>query len=487
MNFKTFVAVCMLCFCGLFAGNAAAQGIGSKLNDALDSMSNYTPPSVHKGARRTIITGGSLSIKMQTGAMGGFAFRPPSVSVGCGGIDGFFGAFSMISKEQIMQALRGIVTGAIVYAFKLAISTICEKCATWMADIGDLLAEANNWLIDSCGATYNAMVSKFGDPTVPADQRSKNYATSTGASSDAADATKQGSRISAMTNAMRAARTGGGSGAGSGPNSNALTEPNMAFGNHVWRILTGPGASVYTLGGGNSFNEEMMSLVGAVIVCGGEMVGCPKADVAEQKQEGEPDWRPVPYTMRLTDLVSGKKGELSGGAKDAVKVLRCESHERTGCINPTPSADSSYQTLESRFRRAFLGSSGGSMGIIHKLRHARTEAMTPEEEIWMKTGGSYVGQLIKLARLDENAARSFANDFAEIIVAQMAVEFVRDLYAKLRIAAGNSQLSGLQAQYDMFVEAEKRLEEDYSSYQKEASGKSAQFEAYIARINSLRQ
>lgn len=485
MNMKTLFAVGLLFLGAVFAGNAAAQGIGDKLNDALDSMANYTPPSVHQGARRTIITGGSLSIKMQTGAMGGFAFRPPSVSVGCGGIDGFFGAFSMISKEQIMQALRGIVTGAIVYAFKLAISSICPSCGKVMDELGALLAEANNWLIDSCGATYNAMVSSYGDPSVGIKQWSANYAASKGASSDAADATKQGSRISQVTNAMRAARTGGGAGAGSEPNSNDLTDPNMAFGNHMWRILTGPGASVFTLGGGNSFNEEMMSLVGAVIVCGGEMVGCPKADVAEHKQVGEAEFREIPYTLTLTDLVSGKKGTLSTGARDSIKILRCESSSPTGCLNPTAQADTN-RTLEDRFKAAFLGT-GGSTGILFKVRHAQDTAMTPEEEIWMKTGGAYVGQLIKLARVDESSARSFAADFAEIFVAQMAVEYVRDQLSKLRIAAGRSQLSSLQRQQELLEEAEVRVSKDFQSYQQEAVGKSAQFDAYLARLRAISQ
>lgn len=487
MNIRHSIASIMLAFAVLFSGNVAAQGINDKLNDALDAMSNYTPPSVHQGARRTIITGGSLSIKMQTGNISGFAFRPPSVSVGCGGIDAFFGAFSMISKEAITQALRGIVTGAIQYAFKLAISVICEKCATWMADIGDLLAEANNWLSDTCGATYNAMVSKWGDPADRGKNMAANSRTTSGNADDDADARSQGSAISSWTKAMQSARAGA---SGSGPNDSTLTEQNAVLGNHLWRVLKDKGSTIYTLGGNDTFYEEIMSLVGTVVVCGEGVGTCPAvaSTAAKSKQAGEPDTRIIPYSLSLQELVSGKKGVTPSGASDVVKILRCESADKskTGCLAPTATPDPGFRSLESRFRTAFLGN-GASSGIIYKLRFSPATPMTPEEEIWMKSGGSYVGQLIKLARMDETAAIGFANDFAELIVAQMATEYIREQYTNIRLASGREQLKGMDMMFEMLMESEKRSEEAYKTYQAEAAGKTALFNAYIARIDSLRQ
>ena len=50
MNARHIFASVMLALAFLFSGNASAQGINDKLNEALDSMSNYTPPSVWSGA-----------------------------------------------------------------------------------------------------------------------------------------------------------------------------------------------------------------------------------------------------------------------------------------------------------------------------------------------------------------------------------------------------------------------------------------------------
>lgn len=485
MNARLFFATMMLLLGCLFSGQSSAQGISDKLNNALDSMSNYTPPGVYNGSRRTIITGGSLTLKMQSGSTSGFGFKPPSVSAGCGGIDAFFGSFSMISKEQLVQALRGIVTGAIVYAFKLAISVICEKCATWMADIGALLAEANNWLIDSCNISYNALVSASGSPeSVAAKWKGQNLNTSMGGTDDANSSKKQGSTVSSWTAAMQTARTGSGSGAVSGaaePNKTILTDNNAEFGNHMWRVMKRAGQASFTIGGTDAFAEEMMSMVGTVIVCGSKDDGCSASAAGEdKKQQGELTSRPIKYSVTLNELVSGPKGGRP------ISFWRCNDKNETGCLNPAITDDPSYIPLEKRFKDAFLGKSG-SPGIIYKLRYSPTTAPTAEEEFWLKSGGTFVGQIFKIARLDEHAARSFANDWAEVIVSQMAVEFMRDSFSKLRVSASREQLNGMQSLDKMMEEAEKRTNEDYEKFMTESSGKNGQIQAYLARLSSMRQ
>jgi conjugative transfer pilus assembly protein TraH len=485
MNARYFFASIMLALAFLFSGNASAQGINDKLNEALDSMSNYTPPSVWSGARRTIVTGGSLSIKMQTGGIQAFTFKPPSISGGCGGIDAFFGAFSMISKEQLVQALRGIVTGAIQYAFKLAISVICEKCATWMADIGDLLAEANNWLSDTCNLTYNAMVSKWGDPSSRSSQMAANYRDETGNADDGADAKSQGSAISSWTRAMAAARTR----LTTSQNGNAMTEANAVLGNHTWRVLKNSGSSVWTVGGTDAFFEEILSLVGTVIVCGEGEGSCPAAETTNTaKQSGEPSTRTVDSTLTLAELVAGKKTVNSAGVPNVVSILRCESSDRTkaGCLNPVPTPDPTFKPLVQRFREAFLGT-GGNTGIIYKLRNAPGTAITPEEEKWLKSGGSYVGMVYKLARVDENAARGFVGDFGELVVGQMAYEMLREQYSNLRIAAGREQTAGMEQALELFYKAEERSKTDYQTFQQESEAKSSLFNAYLARVKAISQ
>jgi hypothetical protein len=108
--------------------------------------------------------GGSWSLQQQNHyAAGGFSvrfptknnqllsFTAPKISVGCGGIDAFWGAFSFLDPEYLVQMLRNILQAAPAFAFKLALEAMCEPCSAILAELMAIAEAMNALAIDECG------------------------------------------------------------------------------------------------------------------------------------------------------------------------------------------------------------------------------------------------------------------------------------------------------------------------------------------------
>jgi hypothetical protein len=156
MRFLKSSLVCLLAFALVFPP--------VPLNDTL------APPAAQAGwfdqFSGSIVThgGGSWSLQQQNHyAAGGFSMRyptknnqlfsftAPKISVGCGGIDAFWGAFSFLDPEYLVQMLRNILQAAPAFAFKLALEAMCEPCSAILAELMAIAEAMNALAIDECG------------------------------------------------------------------------------------------------------------------------------------------------------------------------------------------------------------------------------------------------------------------------------------------------------------------------------------------------
>lgn len=126
------------------------------LSNLFDNIrSNHTSASSTSNGRSNGISLGGYSMRNKISNAPIVSFRPPSLNAGCNGVDFFAGSFSIISKDQIVQTMRGIAQGAATYAFGLAIDSLCATCAQNMKDLQEKLDEINKWSIDSCKASQD--------------------------------------------------------------------------------------------------------------------------------------------------------------------------------------------------------------------------------------------------------------------------------------------------------------------------------------------
>ena len=81
----------------------------------------------------------------------------PSFRAGCGGIDGFAGAFSFINSDQLIAFARAVAQNAAGFAFELALETISPVIAETMSKLRALAQWVNGQNLNSC-ETAQALV-----------------------------------------------------------------------------------------------------------------------------------------------------------------------------------------------------------------------------------------------------------------------------------------------------------------------------------------
>lgn len=134
---------------------SAAADIGSDLKDFWDRAGggvNYTRPSAYQGQMGGYVTLGSLYVRTQPRNSGLLNIQLPSIRSGCGGIDIFGGAFSFISKEELVQLAKAIMQNASSYAFELALESLSPAVHEQMVKLRDLVQKVNAMNINSCEA-----------------------------------------------------------------------------------------------------------------------------------------------------------------------------------------------------------------------------------------------------------------------------------------------------------------------------------------------
>ncbi len=157
-SFKT-KSLSILISTSIFSSSALSDtnsDLHTFFND-LGYSSNVTTPSAYKGQSANYYNVGSLYVKSRIRNAQLISVTLPSISAGCGGIDAFFGSFSHISSDQLVQLGKAIIQNAPPFAVELALQTWAPQIKV---EMDKLQAKADRWLnqsINSCEAAQ-AMV-----------------------------------------------------------------------------------------------------------------------------------------------------------------------------------------------------------------------------------------------------------------------------------------------------------------------------------------
>lgn len=134
----------------------------SSARGLFDSYNNSLGSHTVDGRSGRTWSGGQISARWNRPQIDIIDMQPPSISVGCGGIDVFAGAFGLISGDELSQIGRAIAQGASVYFFKLAINSICSSCAAEMENIANALRRFNELSRNACENTEAFLADSFG-------------------------------------------------------------------------------------------------------------------------------------------------------------------------------------------------------------------------------------------------------------------------------------------------------------------------------------
>ncbi|MEZ8733726.1 conjugal transfer protein TraH [Vibrio sp. 10N.239.312.D08] len=140
---------------------ATTSNAGS-LRDFTDSVyRSFTtsggPDNFRSSSGDNVYTGGAYSLRFGVEDVQLIDFQPPSVSASCSGIDFFAGSIGFGSRDEVIQLGRNIAAAATVYAFKLALNSVCPSCASIMQNIQAWVEKLNALANMSCQDALKVM------------------------------------------------------------------------------------------------------------------------------------------------------------------------------------------------------------------------------------------------------------------------------------------------------------------------------------------
>ena len=115
-------------------------------------------PNYFQGQKRGYFTAGSYSLRWQPSqTFSPFSVSPPSIKVGCGGIDIFGGGFNFVNPQYLVQQLQTMLQAAPAVAFDIALKTLCEQCSQTIKSIEAMIQRLNGLQFNACKATKAAV------------------------------------------------------------------------------------------------------------------------------------------------------------------------------------------------------------------------------------------------------------------------------------------------------------------------------------------
>ena len=134
--------------------SSGASGIGG----VLDGMfANVTAPNVVSNQFRGSISGGGVYVRAPISNIQLFSIDPPRLSIGCGGIDLYLGAFSFITAEKLTQFIRNIAQNAAPLAFKMALDASFPQLGGALAEFRQMAQRMNDSQRNSCDIAHGML------------------------------------------------------------------------------------------------------------------------------------------------------------------------------------------------------------------------------------------------------------------------------------------------------------------------------------------
>jgi len=91
--------------------------------------------SFYNGQERGYWTAGSFSARVPVDMVYPVGFAPPSLKMGCGGIDFFGGGVSLMNFQYLVQKFQGTLASAATVAFDMALKVLCPICSETLRSV----------------------------------------------------------------------------------------------------------------------------------------------------------------------------------------------------------------------------------------------------------------------------------------------------------------------------------------------------------------
>jgi len=127
------------------------------------SSKSVSGPSYFEGSKRGYFSAGSFSARWPSTNDNLMTITPPSLNVGCGGIDAFLGGFSFMNLNYLVQKLQNILSAAPAAAFDIALKTLSPQVSETIKTLEAITDRLNGIQLNDCKAS-KGLVATIASP-----------------------------------------------------------------------------------------------------------------------------------------------------------------------------------------------------------------------------------------------------------------------------------------------------------------------------------
>lgn len=419
----------------LYASLSYSGGLQSQLDGLYNTMANVTSPGTYETQRRGVISGGRITVKTKIFDEDIIGFTPPSWKAGCGGVDLYGGSFSFINSDQLVQLLRSVAANATGYMFQLALSAVCETCASKMEQLQKNIQQLNQYLGNSCQLAQGLVNGGKNAVQTMWNSEQSLYATAKGMFSDAFASKQQPDGKSAAEEVK----------------ANAPDKFKDVTGNLVWKELKKQNADRWFANGDDSLLEAMMSITGTIII--GDLIDDPNVAEGAQPEKTNKITPIAGNKVTLNDLIEGGKLRVWSCGSDSEQ---CAPND--GAAMTTKEVE--LKGLKKKIEDSLLGTES-SKGIIYKFAHNDGD-LTENERSFFTSLPFSIGSMIRnLAVLSPDAARIFAARASGAIALNQANTLAENLFRAVDQATTPSTNSYLDQAKDQIRASRNVVQQEY--------------------------
>jgi hypothetical protein len=158
---------------------ARAGEMRDYLRDVLDSATTFDTQGAGavESMGRKYYTGGTASLRIpHSRPSRPFAIMPPSINFsGCGGLSINKGALSYAIQTALKQLLQNLMSAAVAFAYKVALSALCGKCSQELDAIAASIRGIANLRLGSCDSMLDGMWDWYKNSDLEAAQKVRDF------------------------------------------------------------------------------------------------------------------------------------------------------------------------------------------------------------------------------------------------------------------------------------------------------------------------
>lgn len=422
----------------------AAADAKADIAKGMDAMWNQTAPSLGGVNDNYGGTLGGLSVRSPVRSFNILAFDPPRISAGCGGIDAYFGSFSMISAKNTQNLIRAIIANGTGYALKIAMDNLCPPCQNIMSGLQDWTTKINSYAKNTCQIGMAAVdwargqrnPSAFGDDSKSSAEAVQ--AASSGAAADFAEANDN--------------RTYGGKNAN---RPDDAAEKSTEYGNNMMNTLVSAGVfnasgngavDTAPYGGNQGFLQMAMNLYGTQVTLTGGNASSSASGGRFAKGSSERTDKELAPIWTFNDIVYGAP---TGAALSGYKCSDFDIQKADSCQNVS-TADSDFPGTHRYILNLLIGKQtafgdGNKMGdsIATQIQNGsimayfadNTQTLSTEQSAFLsRLPKESVDVLSQAAKAGRQTAIQAADAAARLYGEQMAADLVLSMNKTLSVA-----------------------------------------------------